>query len=148
MSTDSPSPAANEPSAVSRPRIWEWLLAAVVPLLAAALAYPWAVALITGMILDRPDPGSSRLLAIIAATLITTCVGVALRPRLLAYRSMLASVALLGFIAVSTAIVLLRVADTPAKSVGLLLYVGGSASVAWACLLPLWRSAWWKRGVR
>jgi len=113
-----------------RPRFWQWPLALAVPLLATALAYPWGVSLITAMLLGRPDRGASRLLIMVCVGLVATSAVVTFSKRLQRYRNAIAAFAVTGFLAVSAAIVVLRVANTPAKLVGLPLYaVGSTASV-------------------
>lgn len=128
-----------------RPRFWQWPLALAVPLLATALAYPWGVSLITAMLLGRPDRGASRLLIMVCVGLVATSAVVTFSKRLQRYRNAIAAFAVTGFLAVSAAIVVLRVANTPAKLVGLPLYAVGSTASVWLATILVWRFAWWKR---
>lgn len=127
------------------PRFWEWPLAVAVPLLAAALSYPWGVSLITAMLLGRPDRGASQLLIMVAAGLVAMSILVAGTRRLQAYRTIIGGLAVAGFVLASGGIVVLRVADTPAKPIALPLYAIGSATSVWLATIFLWRFAWWKR---
>lgn len=130
----------------ARPPLWEWFLAALPPLLGAALAYPWGYALITGMLVGRPDAGALRMLAGVLAALAATSLAVASRPRLLPWRGAVAGAALVLVAAVGAAIVALRVADTPVRWPAAMLYMAGSLLPAGLATVFLWPLAWPARG--
>jgi outer membrane protein assembly factor BamB len=132
-------------AAPSRPRVWEWLLAGSVPLLAAAMSYPWGFSLITAMLTGQPDRNAVRLLMIVMLALAAAGFVVAWPSRLKRFRNAVGCVALVGFGVASAAIVAIRVADNPARSVGLPLYVLGGMTAVWLPLLGLWTFTWWKR---
>lgn len=129
----------------ARPRFWEWLLAGSVPLLAAAMSYPWGFSLITAMLTGQPDRNAARLLVIVMLALAAAGFVAAWPSRLMRFRNAVGCVALVAFGVASAAIVVTRVADNPARSLGFPLYVLGGMVAVWLPLLGLWTFAWWKR---
>lgn len=130
----------------ARPRAWEWSLAALPPLLGAGLAYPWGYALITGMLVGRPDGGALWMLAGVLVALLASSLAVASRPRLVPWRGAVAGAALLLVAAAGAAIVFLRVADTPVKWPAALLYVAASLLPVGLATILLWPPSWPARG--
>jgi len=133
---------------VDRPRLREWLLAAVVLGLAGFLAYPWGASLITGLILGRPDRGVLRQLLLTAPLLLAAGAAVAASGRLQRWRWAIGGAALAVFTLANAVVVAVSAADTPARIPAALLYVAGSLVVGWGLLLFVWPASWaWRVGV-
>lgn len=130
---------------VDRPRLREWLLAAVVVGLAGFLAYPWGASLITGLILGKPDRGVFRQLLLTAPLLFVAGAAVAASGRLRRFRGLIGGAALAVFTLANAVVVGVSAADTPARIPAGLLYVAGSLVVAWGLLVFVWPLAWGKR---
>jgi outer membrane protein assembly factor BamB len=129
----------------ARPRVWEWLLAALVVGLAGFLAYPWGASLITGLILGRPDRGVLTNLLATGAALAAAGATVAARPRLRTWRWPIGLAALAIFTIANVVVVAVSAAETAARIPAAVLYVASSLVVVWALLLLLWPLPWWKR---